>query len=183
MHTYIVRSQNFLQRSSSAANAAAAYEMGELDEGMRDATEVQSAHGTQKNAGSHLTTIRFGEPAPRAAACDMPPPMCGAYWGDSYCWVTLVACGIGLIATFPGHTFGWSLFLPSITEEIGTDMMRVSVLWSIALVVCSLVLPLVGRCLDQLGAWKSLCWAFVPFSVCVAAVSCVCSEYTLFLAM
>ncbi|MFO8099260.1 MAG: MFS transporter [Salinibacter sp.] len=68
-----------------------------------------------------------------------------------YGWVVLGIATLGMAATLPGQTAGISLFIDAFIEDLGLSRSVVSWLYTVATVVGSLVLPLVGRLADRYG--------------------------------
>jgi sugar phosphate permease len=68
-----------------------------------------------------------------------------------YGWVVLGISTLGMAATLPGQTAGISLFIDAFIEDLGLSRSVVSWLYTVATVLGSLGLPLVGRLLDRYG--------------------------------
>lgn len=68
-----------------------------------------------------------------------------------YGWVVLGISTLGMAATLPGQTAGISLFIDAFIEDLGVSRSAVSWLYTVATVLGSLGLPLVGRLLDRYG--------------------------------
>lgn len=68
-----------------------------------------------------------------------------------YGWVVLGISTLGMAATLPGQTAGISLFIDAFVEDLGLSRSVVSWLYTVATVLGSLGLPLVGRLLDRYG--------------------------------
>lgn len=63
--------------------------------------------------------------------------------------VVLLACSIGTIATYSGHTFGFALFLPHLERAVAFDEEDLGGAWALALVASSLALPVFGPLIDR----------------------------------
>ena len=68
-----------------------------------------------------------------------------------YGWVVLGIATLGMAATLPGQTAGISLFIDAFIEDLGLSRSLVSWFYTVATVLGSLALPLVGRLLDRFG--------------------------------
>jgi MFS family permease len=68
-----------------------------------------------------------------------------------YGWVVLGISTLGMAATLPGQTAGVSLFIDAFIEDLELSRSLVSWFYTVATVLGSLVLPLMGRLLDRWG--------------------------------
>lgn len=68
-----------------------------------------------------------------------------------YGWIVLGVSTLGMAATLPGQTAGVSLFIDAFIEDLGLSRSLVSWFYTVATVVGSLALPLMGRLLDRWG--------------------------------
>lgn len=68
-----------------------------------------------------------------------------------YGWAILGICTLGMAATLPGQTAGISLFIDAFIDDLDLSRTTVSWLYTVATVLGSLVLPLVGRWVDRIG--------------------------------
>ncbi|MCS3861951.1 MFS family permease [Salinibacter ruber] len=68
-----------------------------------------------------------------------------------YGWGGLSVATLGMAATLPGQTAGLSLFIDAFIEDLGLSRSAVSWLYTGAMVLGSLGLPLAGRLLDRYG--------------------------------
>ncbi|MFP4229189.1 MAG: MFS transporter [Salinivenus sp.] len=85
-----------------------------------------------------------------------------------YGWVVLGIATLGMAATLPGQTAGISLFIDAFIEDLGLSRSVVSWLYTVATVLGSLALPLVGRLADRYGP-RRLALAVIA----LLAVSCM----------
>lgn len=69
-----------------------------------------------------------------------------------YGWWILVVSSIGIIASIPGQTMGFSVFTPILSEALGLTSSLISTAYLVGTVMGGLMLPKVGKCFDQLGA-------------------------------
>ena len=68
-----------------------------------------------------------------------------------YVWVVLGISTFGMAVTLPGQTAGVSLFIDAFIEDLGLSRSLVSWFYTVATVLGSLALPLMGRLLDRWG--------------------------------
>ncbi len=68
-----------------------------------------------------------------------------------YGWLVLAISTLGMAATLPGQTAGISLFIDAFIEDLELSRSLVSWFYTVATVLGSLLLPLVGRLLDRYG--------------------------------
>ena len=68
-----------------------------------------------------------------------------------YGWVVLGVATLGMAATLPGQTAGVSLFIDAFIDDLGVSRSLVSWCYTVATVIGSLGLPLVGRLVDRWG--------------------------------
>lgn len=68
-----------------------------------------------------------------------------------YGWVVLGISTLGMAATLPGQTAGISLFIDAFIEDLALSRSVVSWLYTVATVIGSFGLPLVGRLVDRFG--------------------------------
>jgi len=68
-----------------------------------------------------------------------------------YGWIVLGISTLGMAATLPGQTAGVSLFIDAFIEELELSRSAVSWFYTVATVLGSLALPLVGRLVDRYG--------------------------------
>ena len=79
-----------------------------------------------------------------------------------YGWIVLGISTLGMAATLPGQTAGVSLFIDAFIEDLGLSRSAVSWFYTVATVLGSLSLPLVGRLVDRFG----------PRRMAVAIIAC-----------
>jgi MFS family permease len=79
-----------------------------------------------------------------------------------YGWIVLGISTLGMAATLPGQTAGVSLFIDAFIEDLELSRSAVSWFYTVATVLGSLALPLVGRLLDRYG----------PRRVAVVIIAC-----------
>jgi len=85
-----------------------------------------------------------------------------------YGWVVLGIATLGMAATLPGQTAGVSLFIDAFIEDLELSRSLVSWFYTVATVLGSLALPLMGRLLDRWGPRRMAVAVIALF-----ALSCV----------
>jgi MFS transporter, OFA family, oxalate/formate antiporter len=95
-----------------------------------------------KRPGSPMTPT--DAPAPHRSRLVAGSPV---YYG----WFVLLAGTLGMMMTIPGQTTGVSIFLDHLIADLGLTRSGVSTLYLIGTLTGSLVLPFVGRFVDQRG--------------------------------
>ncbi len=68
-----------------------------------------------------------------------------------YGWIVLGISTLGMAATLPGQTAGVSLFIDAFIEDLDLSRSLVSWFYTVATVLGSLALPLMGRLVDRWG--------------------------------
>ena len=85
----------------------------------------------------------------------------------------LIACCILILATFPGHTFGWAFFLPDIRKELNLSRSSLAVMWAVSLFLTAFILPFVGKLLHLYGQFTVVLFVSPLFAFAVMSVSLV----------
>ena len=88
-----------------------------------------------------------------------------------YGWVVLGISTLGMAATLPGQTAGVSLFIDAFIEDLGLSRSAVSWFYTVATVVGSFALPLVGRLVDRYGPRRMAVVVIALFAVSCAGMS------------
>lgn len=86
-----------------------------------------------------------------------------------YGWVVLAISTLGMAATLPGQTAGVSLFIDAFIEDLGLSRSTVSWFYTVATVLGSLALPLVGRLVDRYGPRRMAVAVIVLFAAVAPA--------------
>jgi len=68
-----------------------------------------------------------------------------------YGWIILIAATIGYIMTSPGQTYSVSIFIEHFITDLGISRSLVSTLYTIGTFTAGMMMPLVGRQVDQRG--------------------------------
>jgi MFS family permease len=68
-----------------------------------------------------------------------------------YGWVILVVGTVGIIMMAPSQTFTLSVFLDDFIKELGISRANISLLYGLATLAASFMLPLTGRMVDRYG--------------------------------
>jgi len=69
-----------------------------------------------------------------------------------YGWWILFASSIGVVASIPGQTMGFSVFTPILSETLGLGASMISSAYLVGTVTSGLLLPQVGKWFDRLGS-------------------------------
>ena len=73
-------------------------------------------------------------------------------WPFFYGWWILVASSIGIVASIPGQTMGFSVFTGILEKALNLSASRISLAYLFGTVGSALFLPAVGKLFDRLGA-------------------------------
>ena len=85
--------------------------------------------------------------------------------------VVLGISTLGMAATLPGQTAGVSLFIDAFIEDLGLSRSLVSWFYTVATVLSSLGLPLVGRLVDRYGPRRMAVAVIALFAASCAGMS------------
>lgn len=92
---------------------------------------------------------------------------CPVYYG----WIVLGISTLGMAATLPGQTAGVSLFIDAFIEDLDLSRSVVSWFYTVATVLGSLSLPLVGRLVDRYGPRRMAVLVIALFAASCAGMS------------
>lgn len=98
-----------------------------------------------------------------------------------YGWLILVAATVGMMMTSPGQTYGVSVFLDPIIDELGLSRSTVSLLYTIGTLVGSFSLPFVGRFIDRKGPRVAVVVISALFALASVFMGFVSGLFTLLL--
>lgn len=90
-----------------------------------------------------------------------------------YGWIVLGISTLGMAATLPGQTAGISLFIDAFIEDLELSRTLVSWFYTVATVLGSFALPLVGRLLDRYGPRRMAVVVIALFAVSCMGMSWV----------
>ena len=90
-----------------------------------------------------------------------------------YGWVILGVSALGMFASGPGQTYGVSLFVDPMIEDLGWSRTTVSGLYTAGSLTAAALLFLVGRLLDRYGARVVLSVVVILFGVALLFMSTV----------
>jgi len=71
-----------------------------------------------------------------------------------YGWVILAACTVMFFASGPGQSHTFSIFLQSITAELGIEQAAIATAYGFATLVAALLLPRLGGLVDRFGSFR-----------------------------
>jgi MFS family permease len=97
--------------------------------------------------------------------------------------MVLSSCFVAAFSTFPGHSFGWAFFLPSIEAELGIHREQTGLMWTISCLLTAPTMIVGGHLVNAWGQKKVLAFSASLFVGTIAAVGhvqnfeqlCVCS--------
>ena len=93
--------------------------------------------------------------------------------GLFYGWVVVIMAGLACICSFPGNTFGISFFVPHLRRELDLTHVQIACVWGAGVFVVALILPFVGKIIDQHGPWKSIAATTIPLALATMTMSWV----------
>ena len=93
--------------------------------------------------------------------------------GLFYGWVVVIMAGLACICSFPGNTFGISFFVPHLRKELDLSHVQIACVWGAGVFVVALILPFVGKIIDQHGPWKSIAATTIPLALATMTMSWV----------
>jgi MFS family permease len=97
-----------------------------------------------------------------------------------YGWVILLAGTLGIVMMGPSQTFTVSLFLDAFVQDLGISRANVSLLYGLATLGASFLLPITGRLVDAYGTRRLIVVTTVVFAFSVMSLSLVTGAVTLF---
>jgi MFS family permease len=71
-----------------------------------------------------------------------------------YGWVILTACTVMFFASGPGQSHTFSIFLQSITAELGIEQAAIATAYGFATLFAALLLPRLGHLVDRFGSFR-----------------------------
>ena len=98
-------------------------------------------------------------------------PFSPAGWPFFYGWVVVVVATLGLIASIPGQTIGFSVFADVLIVELGLSRVRLSAAYFLGTAVSGFVLPRGGRLMDRLGIRKTMVLSSLAMGLVVVYLS------------
>lgn len=100
-----------------------------------------------------------------------------------YGWVILAAGTVGVIVMGPSQTFTVGVFIDSFINEFGISRSNISLIYGIATLGGSLLLPITGRLTDRYGPKRIILFVAFGLGLSIASVSLTQGAITLFLAL
>ncbi len=100
-----------------------------------------------------------------------------------YGWVVLAAGSISSVMMGPSQSFTVGLFTDSYVTELGLTRASISLLYGIATLAASLMLPITGKLVDRHGPHKMMVIVSVLFVLSCAAMSTVMGAASLLIAL
>ncbi|RIK53144.1 MAG: hypothetical protein DCC57_08825 [Chloroflexi bacterium] len=96
-----------------------------------------------------------------------------------YGWVVLAAGTAGIVLMGPSQTFTVSLFIDSFVRDLGISRANVSLLYGVATLSASFLLPITGRLVDRYGTRRLIVVTALAFGLSIMALSQVTGVVTL----
>ena len=100
-----------------------------------------------------------------------------------YGWVVLLAGSAGSVMMGPSQTFTISLFIDTYVTELGLTRATVSLLYGLATLGASLLLPFTGRLVDRYGPRTMMAIVSAAFVISCASMSFVMGAFSLLAAL
>ena len=98
-------------------------------------------------------------------------PFSPARWPFFYGWVVVFVSTLGLIASIPGQTIGFSVFADVLIVELGLSRVRLSAAYFLGTALSGFLLPLGGRLLDRWGIRKTMVLSSLAMGLVVVYLS------------
>ena len=96
-----------------------------------------------------------------------------------YGWVILVVGTLGIVMMGPSQTFTFSLFLDHCVEDLGISRSVVSLLYGIATLCASFMLPITGRLVDRYGTRRLIAINALALGLAIMLLSQVSGPWSL----
>lgn len=100
-----------------------------------------------------------------------------------YGWMVLAVGALGSLMMGPSQTFTFGLFIDPLVDNLGISRANISLLYGLATLGASALLPFVGRMIDRHGARRVMLVVVVGFGLACAAMGAVTGVITLLLAL
>jgi MFS family permease len=71
-----------------------------------------------------------------------------------YGWVILAACTVMFFASGPGQSHTFSIFIQSLTRDLGIEQAAIASAYGFATLLAALMLPRLGRLVDRYGSFR-----------------------------
>lgn len=88
-----------------------------------------------------------------------------------YGWVILLVGMVGIVMMGPSQTFTVSLFIDHLVRDLGISRSVVSLLYGIATLTASFMLPITGRLVDRYGARRMIVVDALTFGLAIMLLS------------
>src|SRR5215204_1888588 len=96
-----------------------------------------------------------------------------------YGWVILMVGMLGIVMMGPSQTFTVSLFIDHIVLDLGISRSVVSLLYGIATLTASFLLPFTGRLVDRFGARRMIVVDALTFGLAIMLLSQLSGPWSL----
>ena len=98
-------------------------------------------------------------------------PFSPAKWPFFYGWVIVFVATLGLIASIPGQTIGFSVFADILIVELGLSRVRLSAAYFLGTALSGFLLPQGGRLLDRFGIRKTMVFSSLAMGLVLIYLS------------
>ena len=96
-----------------------------------------------------------------------------------YGWVVLGVGTLGIVMMGPSQSYTVSLFLDHFVQDLGISRATASLIYGVATLTASLLLPLTGRLVDRYGTRRLIALNALVFGLALMAMSQVSGPWTL----
>ncbi len=100
-----------------------------------------------------------------------------------YGWVVVVVGTIGSLMMGPSQTFTISIFVDHFVADLGIPRSTISLLYGVATLLASFLLPLTGRLVDRFGPRRVMFVASIGLGIAAASLSLVSGMLTLWISL
>jgi MFS family permease len=100
-----------------------------------------------------------------------------------YGWVILAAGTMGIIMMGPSQTFTVAVFIDKFILELGISRANISLVYGLATLGASLLLPTTGRLVDRYGPRRMVLFIVTSFGLAVMAMALVQEIFTVFIGL
>lgn len=98
-----------------------------------------------------------------------------------YGWVITIVATLGLIMTSPGQTYSVSIFIEHFISDLDLSRSLVSTLYTVATLIGSFALPMVGRQIDSLGSRAVMVMISILFGIACVYMGFIINAVMLFM--
>lgn len=96
-----------------------------------------------------------------------------------YGWVILIAGMLGIVTMGPSQTFTFSIFIDHMVQDLGVSRSTISLLYGLATLSASFMLPITGRMVDRYGARRMIVIDALIFGFAIMLLSQLSGPWSL----